>query len=978
VRRKVRKYVLFLVSVLFIGGLILGEEIALTPSNKEMKASIKEPLTFTFSLPKVKKAHLYFLVRAEFNKPGGYSDALCIELNGVKIKEKKRLINKPFYFKMKGEPQRILPWFEKGTWRVPISSDYTSLDKHFHYAIEGVKAHEFVLEITDLVKEENTLKFIRVPRPWSKIPLFFKNVKIIYEPVGEGKSELIKKKEITVKEKEIFSFFLAKEDKIPAEETKVWSLPIRRENQEILLKITCRLDSHTLGGHGPYLQLSVNGKPLDAYKNRREKRLLNKSLSFVSNRGKEKFWNLGEGIWRVFFSPDFKTDVSRYGVFKEPYTYLLDITDLLKEEGSNYLTATNLFSRARERQYNDKFPIIISLEVITSPEKKKEILSERSLNLKGKPTVSLLPKGGFEVEFENVSFLFESKFSYPGGGFNQLGKESSPTQEKEWQVKGKKISSHQWQVKGRGKYYSILRKITLFPNHIRIEDKIENLSSEEIGIIFSNHLCFEDLPILYCRMGGRTGQTFNNLNSPENPTLFFPFKNSGLGIVANDDVYRNQGILFYDLKGKTSGIKDEMFALDKNASYTISWSIYFVSSADYYDFINLVRRDWGSNNITVEGPVYFVNHRSIAGSTDEGLKKLIGEKKAKYIVFWGLTTKEIVSKYGKKVIIRGPGIFDPIFKEEIEILRKAIAKIRRVAPDVKIGYHIHSFFISPEQPDDPKFKDSWITDKNGKRAISQYSTGPYALCLPFQPVYPTLTNSYGKAYDKVIDFYLNDLGVDWLYWDEINGPGILGENRLTYNAWDGHTAKINLKTKKIEKKCAILSLICNEYIMSVADKVRRKGGFLLFNGPATTKARLSFPSFTEIHDLILRCYETHLNTPLVYHTSGTPSMEQLRKALNYGTIYIRTSLNYKSNIVTKFYPFTPEELHSGWVKGKERVITSKSGTFGWAGDFKAKLYIFDKRGELLNPNPQVRDYKDEAEIKVPEGGIAILERVDIY
>ena len=966
-----RLAVLFLVNILF-SSLALGGELVLTPSDTEMKSAVEEPLTFSFSLPRVKKAHLYFLARAATEKIGGYADALTIALNGAGITEEKRLINKPFQFKMKGIPDKVFLWFTGGTWLVPVSPDYTSIDKHYRYAIEGVKAHEFVFDITDLVKEENNIRFIRRPRTYSKIHLFFKKIKIVYEPAGEGKAELIKKEEITIREAQSSSFFLAKEDKIPAEETKVWSLPTRKDGQKVLLKITCRRDSEKLGGYGYYLQLSVNSKPLDAYKNRKEERLLSKSPFFVSNKGEETFWNLGDGIWLTFFSPDFKTDVSRYGVFdKEPYAYLLDVTDLLEEEDSNYLTATNLFSRIKERQYKRKFPVIASLEVITLPEEKKEMLSEKSLDLKGKPAVSLLSEGGFESKFENVSLLFESTFSYPDGGFNQLGEKSSSTQEKEWQVKGEKISSNQWQVNAKGKYYSILRKINLFPDHIQIDDKINNLSSEEIGIIFSNHLRFADSSILYCQMGGRTGQSLNNLKSQGNPTLFFPFKNSGLGIVVNDDVYRNQGLLFYDLKGETSGIKNEMFALGQNASYTLSWSVYFVSSADYYDFINLVRRDWGSN-ITIEGPVYFDNYRSIAESSDEELKKLIREKNAKYIVFWEVRTKEIIPEYGKEVVAMGTGIFDPLFEEEMKILRKAIAKIRQVAPEVKLSLYTHSFFISPEQPDDPKFKDSWLTDKDGKRAISQYSS---AICFRYQPVYPTLTNSYGKAYDKFIDFYLNDLGLDWIYWDESNGPGTLGENSLTYNTWDGHTAKINLETKKIEKKCAILTLVCDAYIISVADKVRKKGGFILFNGSAPTKARLSLPSFTETQDLILRSYRLHLNTPLAFGF-GSPPVAELRRRLNYGCIYARTFLNYKSNIVTKFYPFTPEELHSGWVKGKERIITNKSGSFGWDGVFNAKLFLFDKQGELVDSNPQVKSYKDKAEIKVPEEGIAILERAE--
>jgi hypothetical protein len=69
------------------------------------------------------------------------------------------------------------------------------------------------------------------------------------------------------------------------------------------------------------------------------------------------------------------------------------------------------------------------------------------------------------------------------------------------------------------------------------------------------------------------------------------------------------------------------------------------------------------------------------------------------------------------------------------------------------------------------------------------------------------------------------------------------------------------------------------------------------------------------------------------------------------------------------------ELHKGWVKGKERIVTNKSGRFGWNGSFKAKIWSYDKNGEKLVPDPPVNEYANYAELVVSEGGLSILEKI---
>jgi hypothetical protein len=408
----------------------------------------------------------------------------------------------------------------------------------------------------------------------------------------------------------------------------------------------------------------------------------------------------------------------------------------------------------------------------------------------------------------------------------------------------------------------------------------------------------------------------------------------------------------------------------------VKWSIYTLPDEKYFYMINRVRRDWGAN-ITLQSPVYFTNYHSIAAMPEEQIKKLVEHLDAKYICFWEVRTPDKFPQWNnQQVIAEGAGIFHHDITSEMELVKEATAKLHAAAPDVKVALYTHSFFVAPEKADDPEFKDSWITNAAGERSPSVYDSTQY---YPFRTVFPTDKNSYGKAYHRVIDYLLNDVKFDWIYWDESNGPGVTVakgdkmEGYLTYNEWDGHTAKINPHTGMIEQKCGFLTLLSGDYMHGIVKQVKDHDGYVLFNGAGTVKSRLESPSFVESQWDITRLYSTHLNTPLAYGL-GDPSMADLRRRLDFGTLYARTALDYKSDIVKRFYPFTPLELHEGWMKGKERIITDRSGDFGWDDSFTATLYLYDKNGKIAQTVVQFEKPVKSVSIDVPDGGIAILER----
>ena len=242
-------------------------------------------------------------------------------------------------------------------------------------------------------------------------------------------------------------------------------------------------------------------------------------------------------------------------------------------------------------------------------------------------------------------------------------------------------------------------------------------------------------------------------------------------------------------------------------------------------------------------------------------------------------------------------------------------------------------------------------------------------------------NSFWDVHMASLDFLHNEMKIDWAYWDESNGPGTtakdnIGSAPLTFNAQDGHSALIDLETNKVLQKCAILAVVSAPALQEgISRALAKDEGMVLFNGCPTLKYR-SQPgvfSMQESQDVIARTYNTHLATPLAYGF-GTPDFHAIIDRLNYGCLYVRTHLNYHSDAVSKFYPFTPIEIHRGWVKGEERIITNHSGEFGWKGNFVARLWAYDSEGKKIDENPAWTKYRNKTKIEVPEKGLVILER----
>lgn len=104
------------------------------------------------------------------------------------------------------------------------------------------------------------------------------------------------------------------------------------------------------------------------------------------------------------------------------------------------------------------------------------------------------------------------------------------------------------------------------------------------------------------------------------------------------------------------------------------------------------------------------------------------------------------------------------------------------------------------------------------------------------------------------------------------------------------------------------------------------------------------------------------------------SIAGIRERLAIGLLHYRVGLADRSDVLRHCYPITIRELHAGWIVGDERVVTMLSGSYGWPGEtVAARLRLYEADGSarpVLELAPAERH-----PVTVPEGGVAILERL---
>jgi len=118
----------------------------------------------------------------------------------------------------------------------------------------------------------------------------------------------------------------------------------------------------------------------------------------------------------------------------------------------------------------------------------------------------------------------------------------------------------------------------------------------------------------------------------------------------------------------------------------------------------------------------------------------------------------------------------------------------------------------------------------------------------------------------------------------------------------------------------------------------------------------------------------------MFERNETDAYRNMVDGLDHGAVYYwySTAIETTRTTLTSFmFPITPINLGQGYIIARERILTNRSGYFGWGDGSDFDALVFDDRGnqtDRVKVAKVERDGKTFAEIRIPEGYSAALIR----
>lgn len=719
-----------------------------------------------------------------------------------------------------------------------------------------------------------------------------------------------------------------------------------------------RVDSPRAGGCAGPLAIRINGKPItrDHIANRLP------VVTFLSGGTQTTWYGAGVTLW---YGPDFESiEKSSYKPLDVvSYDLTLRLDDLI-QPGENIIS----FQHADERPQ----VLIVLADVAlgwSSPSrfaKPKEYAPAPTGELpviepwtghRVAYTVAGLPGGAIAVKWADRELVLESRLSIPGGTWAQLRADEAVNFTAE---PASRIPDHEQLIyAGRCGELRLVRTIERSAEVLRVRDTLINESSEERPLIIRHSAAAADDAGLW--LGGRPVPMKTGASSvSSNPSVVVLAEYSGFGLLAHDDVFRLHYRGSFD--GKTATIEDDSLVLRPGVTYHHEWLIVPLPVSDYWHFANAARRYFG-NNFTIPGSfTFFGLHKQDLPLLPWEIGEYLDHKNAQIVcVEFGFTHK---------------GYFPhgPLGTQHDGSRPASVIKtIKALRPQYQTQLYFNCF-DGVRAPGEPElWPECRLLLPDGRQVFNGAAYPLY---------FPTLDNEYGRLMDQTIDWLLHDVGADGLYWDCYAYANVdhYGE------PWDGWTANIDPVTHRVTRKRSSSALISWPWREKVTARILAEGRPLVANGnPNTTSEyKYQFPRFVESADITALC-GAHLYTPIALgdHITERNEVDAYRwmlRALDFGGLYYWYSgriIPTRPTLTSYMFPFTPIELHAGYLIGEERILTNRSGLFGWGDDSRFDVFVFDRVGKLTDQikAPRVqKEGKAYAELRLPEGYSAAIVR----
>jgi len=742
-----------------------------------------------------------------------------------------------------------------------------------------------------------------------------------------------------------------------------FSLPEVPKGQQVRLSLDARVDWTDLAGFNPWMVVNVNGANL------RGPSLLNKPVDFTTRNGVDFVWEKG-GQWTILYSPNFSDTIRTHPMpwgfpDVDPFHFVWGITPCAKV-GANKITITHvpllsqgttLVLRNVTVEVGEPVQSLGGGGVQPAPDGPLPTYITRGPQ-RVAMKVFVSPSGALRLNIGNRTCNLLSRTSEPEGKWVETNPDT-------WKPLPPRQSS---EPKWKGTGYTVTRKVTALDDHIHVADTIANTSDKLVGVIYENRLDLAQADKPKILLAGRPpiAETYA-VDEPGHPSAIAEWKEMALGMFAEDDIFRVHVRAFRE--ANAIGLGDPRLGIAPGKFHTLEWSVYPAPKGDYYDVINAVRRNWGCN-FTIPGPTLF------DGATDgsksrEYISDMVRSRKLK-LAFSGQT--DFKGDEIKNGVDLAEGTAIPLARRWCASATEWVKKLHAADPDCRAMVYMHPS-ICTEPDAEKKYADCKILDPSGTHLTSPYR-------YPVYEYISSLDNAYGKAYFKTLETILSEINPDGIFMDEISHGSV---PQYAYNTmWDGCTAIIDQNTHAVAGQCSSIVLLEQPWKSAMVKLLRERGKLLVGNGPCYTRTMLGWkmPVLTELGSYSF-LINMHLSSPIALGNHDNDNDDRIRakmvqRALNYAGVIYGYSWGDQPqgfHYMHVMFPITPVELRPGMILGRERIITNRSGSYGWPDGSKAEVYVFDGEGKpVLSPSvKQVRQGgKVLTELRMPSDHFAVL------
>ncbi len=738
------------------------------------------------------------------------------------------------------------------------------------------------------------------------------------------------------------------------------------------LRLLARLDREALGGSTFSMAIFVNEQRILV------DRLLNKPDELELYNGMQLVW-MGQASFRAVYSPDYEAanrdDHPFCIVGGKAYEFVLALDGLI-HEGENTLRILHTQERIENALALAEIALVKPPEPLADDSVVGQPAPTGDIPMMQPATVGPvayeiepLSRGGFAVSCGGQRVHVQSSFSYPNVGWNRLGETRGDEEEATWRPSVANAEGG-LQVSAQGTSYSLRRTVARHDDHITVSDRLTNLTDQDLHISLRHSFLTEGLddPEVWLQ-GLKLRMPQGNQSGGDNPTALLIAGETGFGMVAEDDVLRSQCSQVADAELGEVGLLDHLFMLMPGAEYEIRWSVYPLPGGGYWEMVNAIRRNWGTN-FAITGPFMFAPHPGIMEEQIPDLQAWLDNGSASIV-------SSQIPRIEDKRLLHGLDFLDRpevhrLFKDQADLLHG-------LRPGVKMVTYIDVYITTGDEHHD-KYPGAWHLRADGTPGM--YDRGSWRGNLWMY--LPTPHNGYGREMNRYFDLCMDELGFDGIYWDQV----ARSSERIAYGITDGHSAIPDPETMTVREKVGLVELVCQSYQMQQARRVLDAGGTLIGNSqPRTeTMTKLHYPRFVEAwHPSKLR--NAHLYCPLGLGSPDRILSEDdiaanIRDNMEWGGLWYyylgwwRVQLTHKT-ITEHMFPFTPVELHPGVLIGQERILASRSGLMGWGDDSEHRVYAYDHLGYLqedFEAPTRIVDGSTYTELRLPGGWMAAIVR----